>query len=271
MKKPPYSYSRKSGLTLIDVLVVITVIVVLAAVILPQLARARIGSGPRSLDMNNLHQQAIALFVYAGDNKEFLPVNSPPARYCWDLDTAVADQLTNNGTTPTTFYDTGTEPRFGPSDFSFLWTNHAAYPLTNAVFGQSGYRQTGYAFTLYGTADYGFDDKLHATSPVATNANQKLNSAKNPSKKTLAAFATIATSPATGAPSDKYQTFNTYNWTNIPMDYKFNGVLKPFTSPHLDAVGKPTGGNEVMLDGHVEWILFPKMIHRTIGDVIFYY
>jgi type II secretory pathway pseudopilin PulG len=286
MKTTPSSFSRKKGITLIDVLVVITVLVIIASLLLPALSKAKISSGPVCL--SNANQQALALFIYAGDHNDSLPVNSPQARYCWDMEASVADELTNNGVVAQNFYEPRrssgqSDPPFGPMDWfgegpnnfvpggtPSLWTLGAPLHPTNTAFGQSGFRRTGYAQTIYGTADYGFDDKLQATSPTATNANQKLTSTNDPSKRVLLACATLTSSPGTSAPSDNYEIFNTYNWANSPMGYKFKGKPKPFISAHLKD-GKPLGGNEAMLDGHVEWRPFSNMVHRTIGDVIFYY
>jgi prepilin-type N-terminal cleavage/methylation domain-containing protein len=268
MKKPSCLYSRKKGMTFVEVIVVIAVIVIIVLLILPATRKAKVfGLGPSCL--NNQHQQAMAFFIYAGDNKNYLPVNSPQARYCWDIETTMADDLLNNGVEIFSFYDPETEPTFTHKDDLLLWIYYAN-PQTNAAFGQSGFRRTGYAQTIYGTADYGFDDKLHATGPTATNANQKLTSTNDPAKKVQLACATLTSSPGSSEPSDNYAKFNAYTWKVSQTDYNFEGKFKPFISAHMER-GKPTGGNEAMLDGHVQWVPFSNMVHRTIGDVIFYY
>src|SRR5262249_19874145 len=58
--------------TLVELLVVIAVIAILAALLLPALARAK-EKGKQTYCMNSTRQQALAIFLYAGENSEILP------------------------------------------------------------------------------------------------------------------------------------------------------------------------------------------------------
>jgi prepilin-type N-terminal cleavage/methylation domain-containing protein/prepilin-type processing-associated H-X9-DG protein len=60
------------GFTLTELLVVMAIIVILAALLLPGLSSAK-GNAKRATCLNNLKQINVAVLLYAGDNHELLP------------------------------------------------------------------------------------------------------------------------------------------------------------------------------------------------------
>jgi prepilin-type N-terminal cleavage/methylation domain-containing protein len=269
--------------TLIELLVVIAIIAILAAMLLPALARAK-KQAIKVQDMNNEKQQLVALNMYAGDNKDYLP-DGTGGNWCWDMDAALANLLISYGTTPWTWYDPGTAPKFGPVDWfgtvpygnvpgggPSLWTFGAPYPDPGVAPG-AGFRVNGYAQTFFGTAAY--------AGVFATNTNQKLTSTSTPgyfnapgglplgatSRRPLTACATLTDT----GDSDVFATMQTYNWINVDGGYTYGGAPKGHISAHLKTATVPEGENIGMLDSHVEWRSFNQMINRTSSGPYFYY
>src|ERR1700722_19757873 len=91
----------KNGFTLIELLIVIAIIAILAAMLLPVLAKAK----ERALRIscaNNLREYGMALRIYANDANDNLPntyssANPTPANWLWDVPTNTVNLLLNDG------------------------------------------------------------------------------------------------------------------------------------------------------------------------------
>jgi len=88
-------YIRKAaGFTLIELLVVIAIIAILAALLLPALARAKAKS-QKTVCLNNLHQIGIASVLYVNDFSQY-PGNLSAIHRCYVWPTRFLSRMANN-------------------------------------------------------------------------------------------------------------------------------------------------------------------------------
>lgn len=86
---------KASGFTLVELLLVITIIAILVAILLPALARARAAAN-RIHCMNNMKQLGMMFIMYADDHKGFYPPGSRNAYWGSAASTYVSGLVRNN-------------------------------------------------------------------------------------------------------------------------------------------------------------------------------
>ncbi len=262
------AHSPRLAFTLVEMLALLAVVTVLASLMLPALARAT-AQTTVSQCAANLKQDVLAILLFAGDNNDKLP-SLGSGNWPWDLPGTAENTLDAYGMHRTQLYD----PGFPQQNIDQMWNYSIAYqsgPGANTNLASSGYRATGYSFTWAGANPRvalddvnatisaqvitlnGSDPSLTATIPALPGGLLKIQ----PSRRVLVCDA-LATFQGQTDPTQ----YANYIW-NLHTDSGIIGAgpwrTTPYGpwqgsgSPHLNTQRLPTGANEGMLDGHVQW------------------
>jgi prepilin-type N-terminal cleavage/methylation domain-containing protein len=252
-RNPSVAGRRKTdGFTLIELLVVIAIIAILAAMLLPALAKAK-EKAIRVKCMSNIKQINLATLIYCSDNRDRMPDSLPGQYWPWDLpDVPVFQLMQTAGLTRDLLYDPG-----------FPDQNN-----NNAWFYGGGVHVTGYAYAWWNTPSLQKTNQNFSSVPTQVIDTSRPGNSGNfgipPSTDRVLTTCCTLSKNGQNDPTMKAS----YQWINITGGLTVpGGGLFQHRSAHMGQGGLPIGSNQGMLDGHVEWRKFQYFMPRTVDSV----
>jgi prepilin-type N-terminal cleavage/methylation domain-containing protein/prepilin-type processing-associated H-X9-DG protein len=258
------SARRLAGFTLIELLVVIAIIAILAAILLPVLAKAQVAAY-RTYCMNNLKQVHLAWAMYSDENNNTI---CPVSNY------------TDSGANDPNILPGGAEAQFFPGNVQFLRCTNIGYIQDSLLYP---YTKSGAVFKC--PAD---PRKVSITTGPPTIRSYSVNAWMNPTAGALSSGYLLSTTiykvlkkqTDIPRPTDIYVTIeedpNTINddffvenpatpnqWTDIPAAYHNKTCILLFADGHaqlrkwtdVQIVGSPGNKQKDPNSDDLPWLL----------------
>jgi prepilin-type N-terminal cleavage/methylation domain-containing protein/prepilin-type processing-associated H-X9-DG protein len=248
---------NKRGFTLIELLVVIAIIALLLSILLPALRAVR-EQGRRAVCAQNEKNTGLGLFLYANDSDGKLPMNQVD-RWLFDVSYWTTDIILSAGAFDRHIFYC---PSWKQRDNIIFWRygeglangtpeSYATPEPKNEGTRKDYHRIMGYFWFIDIVNGRAHPPMNPDNTPKKEWVRSVVDTKSAPAKVELIADVTASngadrnTADFTRATGGCYSRWQIYDRSN-----------------HLKSPTKPSGGNILFVDGHVEWRHFKDMEHR---------